>query len=149
MVDMAAIGALSSALRSATDIAKAFIGLRDEALIQAKVIELQSAILSAQQSAFETQTTQSALLNEIAVLKERLAEVEGWSTERQRYALTQPSHGLFVYRLKAEAKGTEPIHDLCVRCFNDGKKAILQSQGNHLFTCHSCSSRFFPTPDIC
>ncbi len=140
MVDMAAIGALSAALRTATDLTKAFVGLRDEAMIQAKVIELQSAILSAHQCAFEAQTAQSALLDELATVKAKLSEIEGWATERNRYELVAVVPHLYAYRLSEQQKHDgEPSHMLCAACFDEGKKSILQ--GQHILHCQRCKAR--------
>jgi hypothetical protein len=52
MVDISAIAGTVSAIKGISDIAKAMVGLRDAAAIQAKVIELNSQILDAQTSAF-------------------------------------------------------------------------------------------------
>jgi hypothetical protein len=60
---MAAISIITNSLKTAADITKAMIGLRDTSTIQAKVIELQGVILSAQHGALTTQTNQFVLLS--------------------------------------------------------------------------------------
>jgi hypothetical protein len=140
MVDMSAIGAVSASLRLATDITKALIGVRDEAMIRERVIELQAAIIDAHQSVFEAQMTQSSLLNEVTVLKSKLAELEGWADERKRYALVDLGAGKFAYRVNDSARGGEPSHLLCAKCFHEEKKSILQTIGRATFECHACKS---------
>ena len=55
MIDMASVGALLGALKTAGDIAKTVSDLRNGKAFNAEVIKLQAVILSAQESAFSTQ----------------------------------------------------------------------------------------------
>lgn len=72
--------------------------------------------------------------------------MKDWSSERERYQLTAtaPSDGSMVYMLKPAMRGTEPPHWLCTRCFDDGKKAILQKQKSDgsfsIYGCPSCKA---------
>jgi hypothetical protein len=97
VIDMTAIGGMMSSVKAAAEITKAMIGLRDAAMIQGKIIELNSVILSAQSSAFEANNTQSALLKQISDLEEKIAQLETWDAEKQRYQLTELSDGVLAY----------------------------------------------------
>ncbi len=128
MPDMGAIAAGLSALQAAGDIAKSMMGLRDTAMVQGKVIELQSAILSAQSSALSAQAEQAALLQEIDKLKKEMARLEAWETEKQKYKLVQLADGVFAYSLKEDATGGEPPHEICANCYQQGFISILQRE---------------------
>jgi hypothetical protein len=101
--------------------------------------------MAAQSCALEVQTAQSALLNRIRDLEEEKAKLENWTTEKQRYELTDFGGGTFAYLLKSgEAKG-EPLHRICAACYHNEKKSILQfthrSEGQDWFKCHGCGTQ--------
>ena len=142
-MDMSMIGGIFSSLNAATNITKAMIGLRDTALIQEKVIELQGAILQAQQAAFGANEERTSLVDRVRELEETMRSLEAWETEKQRYKLQSvPNGGAFVYALAPETQGTEPSHWICAACYTNGKKSILQrgeDTRNGLWPWH-CSS---------
>ena len=80
MVDMSAIAGMISALKGASDITKAMIGLHDAAIVQGKVIELQGKILEAQGAAFAANDERRELLEKIETLEtevRRLKNLQG------------------------------------------------------------------------
>jgi hypothetical protein len=145
MNEVAAIQALLGSLKSAADLAKGFSTLRDGALVQGKVIELQGVILSAQQSAMSAQSDQYMMTERVRQLEKEKAELEAWDAEKARYKLTELPPGVFVYTLKEEAANSEPIHHICARCFGERKRAILQTVSQYggmtVFQCLECKSK--------
>jgi hypothetical protein len=145
MVDMTAIGGALASLKVAKDLAEAMIGLRDAQAFQAKAIEFQSAIMDAQNSVFAANEERTALLQEIAGLKEQLARYEAWEAEKARYRLERLEPGVFVYTLKPDMAAGEPAHHICQTCFQRGKKAILHSDehrnGVHHLSCTECGTK--------
>jgi hypothetical protein len=145
MVDMSAIAGALSSFKAANDIAQAMIGLRDAAAFQSKLIEFQAKIIEANNSAFAAQEERSALLQKISDLEKQVAKLEAWETEKQRYELQELPPGVFVRVLKPSMAAGEPIHRLCAKCYEDGKKSILQSagrvHGQETLNCHGCDAR--------
>ena len=127
MVDMGSIVAAIKGLQAAGDIAKAMLELRETSAIQGKVIQLQSAILSAQQSAITAQSDQFSLLEQVRGLEAELAKAKDWEHQKQRYALDSPFTGSALYALKKEMSNGEPAHYLCSVCFENGKRSIMQN----------------------
>src|SRR6266542_2735441 len=156
MVDMAAIAGAAGALKSALDLAKTALGMRDPALIRAKISEMQGEISSALASAITAQTDQLAMLNRVGDLEKEVARFKAWDAEKDRYALEERPPGVFVWTLKQEAaKPGEPIHCICPTCYQRDKKSVLQagetSHGAHELTCHECGTKlevghFTPPP---
>jgi hypothetical protein len=138
MPDMGSIAAAIGGLKTAADIAKGFLGLKEVAAVQGRVIELQGVILAAQSSALAAQSDQMTLLEEIRDLKEKMRKLEAWETEKQRYQLTDHGGGRFAYVLKPEAAMGEPIHKLCATCFTKGQKTILRNSHGNYFECDTC-----------
>jgi len=145
MVDMTAISIVSTSLKTAADITKAMIGLRDASLIQGKIIELQGVILSAQQGALTTQSDQFALLERVRDLERKVTDLEAWDAEKKRYELKDVGTGSLAYVVKEDARGTEPVHQICPACYQHGRKSILQPQAKNmqqLLVCSECKAEF-------
>ncbi len=108
-----------SAFKSMLDIAKSIKDMNDIATRQGAVIELREQILSAQ-------AAQAQLVETVGELKKRVAELEAWDVDKQRYELKSVAPGSFAYALKKEAQGSKPAHQICAACYGRNKKFILQ-----------------------
>ena len=141
-MDMSAIGALASSLKVATDITRALVDLRDSKLVQEKVIELNSVILSAQQQALTALSNQFKLQEQVRELESKLARLKSTTEWQQNYVLKQVFIGAWAYVLKLDAQTAEPPHWLCARCFDRGNKSLLQDEGrdkDRSFSIYRCS----------
>jgi hypothetical protein len=117
-------GAVTS-LKAAADIAVALGNLKTLSEVQAKAIELQQIILSAQSSALTAQSEQFGLLEEIRDLKAAVGRLKAWDEQRQRYSLVAPWQGAATYALRRDRSNGEPPHWICSHCYEAGKKSIL------------------------
>ncbi len=128
MVDMAAIASAASALKSAFDISKVALGLRDAALIRAKVSEMQGEISSALANAITAQTDQMAMLEEVGNLKQQIAKMKAWNTEKKRYKMRQLAVNAptYAYAIKPDCQGDDPFYCICTKCYENGEKSVLQ-----------------------
>lgn len=149
MVDISAISGLMTALRGAADITKAMIDLRDGAMIQSKVIELQSAILAAQGQAFTAHDERAALVARVSELEKEMAGLKAWETEKQNYELTDIGQGVLAYAMKDGVQGTGPAHKICANCYGEGHKSLLQPQVTDVgrwdyFQCKRCNATYWP-----
>ncbi len=128
-----------TSLKVAFDLAKGLKDMDDATRRNAAVIELQEKILSAQAS-------QSALVESVSELKKRVAELEAWDTEKQRYELSEVAPGIVCYMLKRAMRGAEPTHRLCANCYAKGHKSFLQQHLNgprlDQFKCNACGESF-------
>jgi hypothetical protein len=106
-----------SAIKTAFDIAKGLKDIDDATRRNAAIIELQKELLAAQ-------ATQSDLVQRIGKLEEEVHRFETWEVEKQRYELNAFGTG-FAYIVKPEARGTEPVHQICANCYARGKKSFL------------------------
>ena len=144
-MDLSLIQGTISGLKLAGDIAKGFMDLKSMADVQGKVIELQSAILSAQSSALSANADQAAMIEAIRELKEEVARVKAWEAQKQRYQL-QPiwERSAVVYALKESMSLGEPPHWICTKCYEDGLRMMLQPRvakdGKGVLACPSCKS---------
>jgi hypothetical protein len=137
-----------SSFKAMFDMAKALKDIDNATARNGAVIELQEQILSAQ-------AAQTALLDRVRELEEKVAGFEKWDTEKDKYELKDLGRGALAYMLKPPARGTEPPHVICPNCYENRKRAILQGAGTNngipRYHCLSCKSdiltgRQFMTP---
>jgi hypothetical protein len=147
MPDIAAISALIAGIKHATDIAKV-VKEADYSLEQAetklKMAELIGSLADVKMQAAE--------IKELVLEKDkRIAELEQWHSETQKYKLVELASGVFVYRLEPHFAPGEPIHYLCVSCFNKNQKSILQREhkgsGGTRYFCPNCQVKIFDHSD--
>lgn len=134
-------------MKSAADLAKTLMDLVGSGKAREQAVKLYGEILSAQSSALAANSAQAALIEEKRELEERIRRLEAWEIDKQRYELVEISRGVFARQLKADAKGSEPIHRICATCYEAGRKSILQSDGlpgpyggTETLKCFQCSA---------
>ena len=149
-MDATQIAAGVSALKNAFDLAKSFIGIRDTATFNDKVIELQSLILEGQRSMFASNEAYAVQVKRVSDLETEMARLKAWEGEKQNYELKTIASGAVAYMLKPAMRGSEPPHWLCPHCYENGKKAIFQATGegarfDRIYQCPSCAGRICST----
>lgn len=151
-MDYSLIQGTITSLKTASDLARGFLDLKSMSDVQAKVIELQSIILSAQSSALAANSEQASMEETIRELKQRISAIEAWAREKERYALLALEPGIYVYALKESAANGEPPHWVCAHCFNLGSRFLLQNQGDFYgaseHECPSCKAKIKLNSDV-
>jgi len=142
MITGVEIGLGIKALKTAFDIAKEAKDLTDTTAMRSKIIDMQSLIMEAQGSAIEARDAHSEQVKRIGSLEEEVADLKAWDGEKARYELKNMWKGAFVYALKADAQPPEPPHWLCVNCYQQRKKRLLQiakwMAGTNHWMCPDC-----------
>lgn len=132
MVDLSAIAAATTSLKSAFDIARGIAELKTAVDIQGQVFELQRVILAAQRETFAANEAQSTLLKQVDSLEKEITRLEAWDAEKQRYQLTEIGPSVFAYSLKPDARGSDPDHKVCAACYEEGRRGVLQQESRPL-----------------
>ena len=129
-------------LQSAYGLAKDIADLEETHAVKMQIGELLTQILSAQESAIRSQERETALTRQVHDLEDRIREMETWSRQKERYQLTKLPPGILVYEIKEAARGDEPPHYVCAKCFEQQKRSFLNSDEPNLGTtklhCPSC-----------
>lgn len=146
MVDIASIASIAGTLKTASDLVKSAMHLHSSQAFQAKMVELNREIMSAQGSALAAYATQTAMIQEIAKLKEKIAESEAWERQKERYQLTDHGGRTFSYTLKVGMEQGEPPHEICAHCYQQGRKSILQfahtnAYRQDVYDCFGCEKQ--------
>lgn len=155
MVALSEASAAVSGIKAAYDLARGVQAVAADAKVKLATIDLMQAILSAQQSAVEALERETELHKRIAELEAKIASADVWTTESQRYVLTEFPLGSMAYVLKPEHANGEISHRLCPTCYQNGRKSILQVKARHsggeIVHCMPCAkdialSEFKSTP---
>ena len=145
-MDSGSIAAAVSSLKIAGDIAVGLINLKNVTEIQAKAIELNQKIITAQHEIFQANEAQTALTNQISELKKQIAQMNEWEKQKVRYKLINPwkSQPALVYALKESCKESDTAHWICTKCYDDGQRSILQPQRDKshfiILVCPTCKA---------
>ncbi|MGC0151204.1 hypothetical protein ACPRNU_01940 [Chromobacterium vaccinii] len=141
----AELTAAASTLKAAADITQALLALKTDAAVSAKVVELNGVIANVQQQLFQAQADYTAIQSRLKELEADIEKFQNWEQEKQRYQLHQLTEGTVVYRIKPDMQGSEPVHNLCPNCYQNGVKSILQKygiqHGHHSVTCPNPNCR--------
>jgi len=144
MID--SIAGAFSALKGAAEITQGLLAFKTDAAVSTKAVELNRIIADVQQQLFSAQMDYAAAVSRIRDLETQVVQLENWAQEKERYQLHELVPGTLVYRVKPSMQGTEPMHDLCPRCYQEGIKSILQSIGIEkmcrAFSCPTCKTVF-------
>ena len=147
---IAEIAAGISSLKAAREIVQGLTGSHTQAAVNAAKLELQEHLLKAYDALFEANEARLLARNEVHELKaqliqleERLKQQDDWSTKVGRYRLADIGNGNLAYELKPEFRHEELPHEICPRCYSEGKLSILQNAdgtGHHALRCTACST---------
>ena len=140
---IASITATVTGLKTVGDIVNGLLGAKTSAAINAAVVELNSHLLTVQREAMAANAEQFAMVEEIRTLKEEIATMKAWGSEKERYKLTTIGDtGIGTYALQEAMSNSEPPHYLCTHCYEDGRKSILsprkRKNSRIMFVCGKC-----------
>ena len=87
------------------------------------------------------------MIEKIRSLKKEIDDIKAWETQKQRYKLTSIwEGGNLVYALKESMSDSEPPHWICTKCYEDGRKSILNQKQRTdkrfwMLVCPICNSQ--------
>jgi hypothetical protein len=145
MIGPAELSAGITSLRFAFDIAKGLKDIADATERNAKIMELQGAIMDAQAGAIEAQQAHATDVRHIADLEAEITHLKTWDGEKERYELKAIGSGAFVYALKPDVAAGEPSHWLCPNCYQKREKRILQADAPPMYA----DDRYWKCPACC
>ena len=124
-MDMTLIQGAITGLKTASDIAISLGKLNTLAQVQKKSVELGQIIVAAQSATLSAYADQAAMIEEVRALKEEIVRVKAWEAQKQRYKLESCGPASVAYALKKSVANGEPPHLICTKCYEDGRKSIL------------------------
>ncbi len=144
MIDM--ITGAFGGLKSAAELAQSLLTLKTDSAVSTKAVELNRIIFDIQQKMFSIQADYAALLSRTGDLEAEIRDLKSWEEEKKRYQLHELAPGTFTRRLKPDCQGSEPVHDLCENCYQNGVHSILQGAGHKgsypVLNCPQCKNEY-------
>lgn len=125
--------------KTLADLIKTAHALSNYSELLTAVTAVQQKLTDAIASELASQEKQAALAERVRELEKKLAEVENWESQIQRYTLHQFPTGTFAYALKPGMEQGEPSHYLCATCVEKRQKSILQPSC-HQLCCPVCKT---------
>lgn len=143
---MPEIATAIASVKHAADLAKIAAQIKTDSATAEKVIELQAVILSLQAQLMLIQTTAQKLSDEKRDLEQQIVESKNWDNERPAYEIKPVGRGLVYAKKSAQETGVEQVW-LCVNCFEQKKKSILQASPPldefSYYICPQCKTKVF------
>jgi predicted RNA-binding Zn-ribbon protein involved in translation (DUF1610 family) len=140
----AEIASAFATLKTMGEITSLILKTKIDSTVTEKVIDLQSSIISLQSTLMSIQAENQDLLRQKNALEQRLVEIESWNVEAQRYSLKEIACGVFVYALNPDEAKSSLAHWLCVHCYQNKQKSILQCKGTRIdgtsYLCPRCKT---------
>lgn len=152
MVGISEISASLGGIKTAIDLLGGMRSLKTESDINQAVIQIQRTLLDAQASALRDHEKNLGMINKIAELELSLSKLQENRIEKERYKLTEFPTGKLAYVLKEDDDRGDPSHRLCVKCWDEGKRSVLQVQQKHSggesVRCPNCEEKLvlYPFP---
>jgi septal ring factor EnvC (AmiA/AmiB activator) len=157
-MDLSLIGAATTALAAAKDIAKVAIGLRDSNQMAAAISQLNDQLLKAQDSLFSHQSQLLTMQQELFGLKDTLRQKETALIQAQdeisqlkkkklnleQYERYRHEGGAWAYRSKETPEGDEEPPVYCDNCFQSEELSVLQpgaGQDRTYLVCQRCKAK--------
>ena len=129
-------------IKTVTELTGLILKSKVDEAVRQKAIELQSLILSLQETVLSVQSKNHELLEENNALKQKLMNMKNWKAEARKYKLTEIASGVFAYAINQDKQGTEPKHWLCANCYENQQKSILQkgklTYDGQIYSCGHC-----------
>jgi hypothetical protein len=135
---------ITAPFKTAREMSAQFVEVRDAIKFGEIKSKLQAEIMAAYDAAMDMRERETALIEENAVLKRRVAELEARKAQLDNYERKRLPPGVFVYALKANVQSAEGPHYACEKCYNNGVisslNSILVHNGIETLRCISCNS---------
>jgi hypothetical protein len=150
-MDMSLVSAVTGNLNAGLQVVKAIVGMKVDAAVTAKTVELQGILATAMSQVLELQQGLIAAHARVRELEAEKSSRSAFDADAGRYDLRAVAEGGFAYALKSDAANGQPEHWLCASCFDQRKKSILQyakaDLGRKIYACPNCQTQIFiPIP---
>jgi hypothetical protein len=133
--DAQTTGAVITSVKTAMDITRAMISVRDTAKIQTMQADLQRTLLEALEYAVTAKSGQLDLISRAEALEKENARLVEWNAREGEYKLEEIPTGAFAYVSQPTGDSGATEVWLCPNCFESKQRAVLQyagrSKGGH------------------
>lgn len=141
-------------IKDAIQLVKSLLPASGSSKHKAEMSELYEKLTEAYSTMLEIYDGYQSLAAEKRDLEEQMAKLKDWDEQKSNYRLVEvvAKSGVFAYAYTPKGNSTETPHLLCQKCYEEGKKSILQTQ-NHsthpMLKCPGCRTELqLPPPPL-
>lgn len=145
MPDIQVAAALVSSTKTAFEMVKSMVGIRDDLKLQTLQSELRMQLLDVVELAVAAKEAELAFVGREGALKKEIAELKEWKAREGEYRLEEVSQGAFAFVSQPTSDPNAVEVWLCPTCFENRQRSILQGagrvkggRGEDEFKCHPC-----------
>ncbi|OSZ75018.1 hypothetical protein [Hydrogenophaga sp. IBVHS1] len=135
----------SQSVQALTSLLKAANSLANYNEIVAAVSDVNVKLMQSNAAALEAQQTMSQQSSRIAELEKQVEAFEEWGEEAKAYGVVEVAHGVFAAVPHERAGNLQATQKLCLNCFNQRTKSILQQSHEDRreigLACHRCKAK--------
>lgn len=135
----------SQSVQALGSLLKAANGLANYSEIVEKMADVHAKLMQANAVALSAQEKQAGIAAELQDLRTEVTRLKDWSAEASNFEVREVAQGVFVMLPVTHVGKYQSAQKLCVNCFNQGNKSLLQQQhieiGRQLsLICHRCKA---------
>ena len=139
-MDVSMVSGLASSLSSATQLAKALLGMKIDSEVRDAIIELQNSLISAQSAALVSLSERDVLYRKLKELEQQIESTSDWKNTRNMFVAVEFSMGSVAYRSgELEFEGI-----YCPKCLENKRISRMQESrfenGAHRGKCLQCDT---------
>ena len=132
-----------TSLKTATDIAKTLLALREAAQFNSQLADLLNAVVEARLQTVAIQESHTSISSRVKELEQELEHLKRWDAEAKNYEVLEVAHGVFAYVAKEQKQALQSAQKLCSNCFHQHIKSFLQQANDERrdrsLSCHRCT----------
>ena len=134
-----------TSLKTATDIVKTLLALREATQFNSQLADLLNAVVDARLQTFAIQESHTSISSRVKELEDEIERLKSWKAEAEKYEAMEVASGLFAYVSKDNLQTMQSAQKLCSNCFHKQVKSFLQQAGEdhraRSLSCHGCKSK--------
>jgi len=142
---LAEASAAFTSLKTATDIAKTLLALRDATQFNSQLTDLLNAVVEARLQTVAIQEAHTLVSSRVEELENEIERLKSWEAEAKNYEVLEVARGAFAYVSKGVEQPLHSAQKLCSNCFHQYIKSFLQEAREerhaHSLSCHRCKSK--------
>ncbi len=134
-----------TSLKTAADIAKTLLALREAAQFNSQLSDLLQAVVEARLQAVAIQESHTSVTSQVKELENEIERLKSWQAEAENYKVLEVASGLFAYVAKDNQQPLQSTQKLCSNCFHQSIKSFLQQASEarpmRSLSCHKCKAK--------
>lgn len=147
MPDIQAVSGILSSAKTALDLVKNMVDMRDDAKLRTLQADLQTQLLHVLSAAVDAKSMQLDLITREEALKKEIAELKEWNASASEYKREQIPVGAFAFVSQPPTHSDADEVWLCPKCYGQKQQGVFSYSGeskdrhSSVWTCLTCGEK--------